>query len=523
MESVPASNADWSMTGDMMGRFDVLQRKLVPLWQWIGRSDPGGPSQEENTVVVVPSLTADVELNIAAQQAYEERMLFMLFLLQQPAIRLIFVTSLTIQSDIIDYYLDILPGMIISSARRRLFLVSPQDASSRPLTQKLLERPRLIERIRRLIPNLDRAHLVPFNTTDMERELAVRLGIPMYAADPRFFAFGTKSGSRRIFAEEGVQYPLGSENLYSAEEIVQAIDRMRRQKPAIEQAIVKLNEGVGGMGNAVVDLSKLPGPEEPVAAERLADRLRAMRFEVEDVNYHRYMDRLHDQGGVVEELIRGQEIRSPSAQLRVTPLGEVEQLSTHDQLLGGPGGQSYLGARFPADPEYGPLIMSEAAKIGRRFAREGIVGRFAVDFVVVRLSNGTWEPYAIEVNLRKGGTTHPFLTLQYLTNGKYDPVAGIFRTARGVQKCYVASDHVESPQYRAFTTVDLFDAVGRHRLHFNHATQSGVVLHFLSGVGALGRLGTTAIADTFVEADALYERFVEALDEEASRALEPER
>ena len=37
----------------------------------------------------------------------------------------------------------------------------------------------------------------------------------------------------------------------------------------------------------------------------------------------------------------------------------------------------------------------------------------ALDFVVVR-SNGKWEPYAIEINLRKGGTTHPFLTLQFL-------------------------------------------------------------------------------------------------------------
>jgi hypothetical protein len=37
-------------------------------------------------------------------------------------------------------------------------------------------------------------------------------------------------------------------------------------------------------------------------------------------------------------------------QLRITPDGRVELLSTHDQLLGGPSGQSYLGCMFPADP-----------------------------------------------------------------------------------------------------------------------------------------------------------------------------
>jgi len=69
---------------------------------------------------------------------------------------------------------------------------------------------------------------------------------------------------------------------------------------------------------------------------------------------------------------------------------------------------------------------------------------------VVR-SNGKWEPYAIEINLRKGGTTHPFLTLQFLTDGTYDPDTAIFTAPNGRQKFFVASDHVESPRYRTLT------------------------------------------------------------------------
>jgi hypothetical protein len=164
--------------------------------------------------------------------------------------------------------------------------------------------------------------------------------------------------------------------------------------------------------------------------------------------------------------------------------------------------------------------MREAAKIGRRFAREGIVGRFALDFVVVRPADGTWEPYAIEVNLRKGGTTHPFLTLQYLTDGRYEAETGTFRTARGHPKCYVVSDHVESPAYRVFTPEALFEVVSRHRLHFDHTSQSGVVLHMMSAVGTEGRLGVTAIGDTAEAAEGLYRRFVGVLDEEARVAVE---
>ena len=77
-----------------------------------------------------------------------------------------------------------------------------------------------------------------------------------------------------------------------------------------------------------------------------------MRFEATGVKYEEYLTKLEERGGIVEEFVTGEAICSPSAQLRVTPLGEIEQLSTHDQMLGGPTGQSYLGASFPANPAY---------------------------------------------------------------------------------------------------------------------------------------------------------------------------
>src|SRR5919198_4166475 len=155
-------------------RFEELQRKLVPLWHSIEAFN-----QDEQTIVVVPSMTLDNVLEQGSEmQAYEERFLFLLLLLRQPRARLIYVTSQTILPSIIDYYLDLLPGVIPSHARQRLFLISPLDGSVRPLSDKLLARPRLIKRIRSLIMDPDRSHLVPFNTTNREKELAAQLGIP---------------------------------------------------------------------------------------------------------------------------------------------------------------------------------------------------------------------------------------------------------------------------------------------------------------------------------------------------------
>jgi hypothetical protein len=393
--------------------------------------------------------------------------------------------------------------------------VSPLDGSARPLSEKLLARPRLLARIRGLIPDADRAHLVPFNTTELERDLAVALGIPMYGADPKFFHYGTKTGCRRLFAEQEVRHPLGFEELAGIGDVVDAVRRLRAERPEAAHAIVKLNEGVSGEGNATVDLRGLPARGAAGEAEAVEERVRDMGFEAATVTFDAYAEDLAERGGVVEERIAGEEFRSPSVQMRITPLGELEVLSTHDQLLGGPSGQSYLGCRFPADPGYAAAITREAVKVGERLADEGVIGRFAVDFVAVRVG-GEWDHYAIELNLRKGGTTHPFLTLQFLTDGVYDSETGVFTAPSGLAKYFVASDHVESPLYRTLTPDDLFDVVVRRGLHFDQSRQTGVVLHMMSALGEHGRTGLTAVGDTASEADDLYHRVVSVLDEECA-------
>src|SRR5207237_5029159 len=98
--------------------FDRLQKKLVPLWRSIQSFN-----QDEQTIVVVPSLTIDFECSSSELQAYEERFLFLLLLLRQPRARLVYVTSQMIQPNIIDYYLALLPGVISRHVLSRLFLV----------------------------------------------------------------------------------------------------------------------------------------------------------------------------------------------------------------------------------------------------------------------------------------------------------------------------------------------------------------------------------------------------------------
>ncbi len=496
--------------------FDRLQEAMPDVWAAMRRQ------LDDESVVVVPSISLEHTTATSGTlvQATEERALFLLLLLRQPRLRMIFVTSLPVAESVVEYYLGLLPGVIPSHARARLTLVSVGDAGTGSLSEKLLARPRLLREIRDLIPNPTHSHLIPYNTTDLERDVALSLGVPMYGSDPRLADLGSKTGCRRIFEELGVRCPVGADDLRSVDDIVAAIQEMRRRRPTLTEAIVKLNEGVSGSGNALVDLHDLPDPGSSDEPETIRQRLLGMALEDPSIGIEKYLADFAADAGIVEERITGVELTSPSVQMRALADGSVELLSTHDQLLGGASGQRYLGCIFPADPAYAAAIVEPAQVIGHHLAGLGVIGRFAVDFVTVRDDAGDWTPYAIELNLRKGGTTHPFLTLQYLTDGSYDGERGVFTTASGAMKHLVATDHLEDDRLKALTVEDLFDVVVTNGLHYDAARQYGVVFHMVSCLTEHGRVGLTAVADTPEAAWALYQDAEAVLLREADRALE---
>jgi hypothetical protein len=157
--------------------------------------------------------------------------------------------------------------------------------------------------------------------------------------------------------------------------------------------------------------------------------------------------------------------------------------------------------------------------VGQRLAELGVLGRFAIDFVVARDDAGRWQTYAIEINLRKGGTTHPYLFLQFLTDGKFDEGEGVFRAPSGVEKYYVASDHLEDTLYRAITPQHLIDILIRHRLHFDQAKQTGIIVHMLATISENGRFGVVAVSDSPEQAEELYNRTQTIVRNEARQAI----
>jgi hypothetical protein len=491
-------------------RFATLQTRLRSLFQRL-MSDRGAP----RTVVVVPGLSLDPEVlaTIDAARHYEERMLSMLMLLRMPRTRIVFVTSTPLAPSIVDYYLHLLSGVPTAHARSRLILLSANDASPRSLTTKLLERPRLLQRIRAAVGDPAEAHLSVFNATHLERDLALALDIPLYGCDPELAYWGTKSGSRTAFRRAGVMTPEGRENLRDLSDVADTLAELRRRTPQLRRAVVKLEEGFSGEGNAVFDFRD--APDGPALAAWVRNHLRdRLRFESPRMGLETYVGKFHELGGIVESWIEGEQKRTPSVQMRVNALGQLETISSHEQIMGGPNGQVFLGSRFPADATYRRTLQDESRKIGTILQGEGVLGRFSIDWVSVRVEHG-WRHYAIEINLRKGGTTLPYQMLQFLTAGCIDEDTGAFRTPLGQERCYRATDNLVDERLRRLIPEDLMDILVERNLHFDETTQKGVVFSLISALSEHGKLGLLAIDETPEGADALFDNTVAVVLEEA--------
>jgi len=493
--------------------FAEVQRGLAPMF---GRvfPDPYAP----RTVVVIPSMSLDHEelTKLAGAAHYEERFLCLMLLMRLPATRVVYVTSQPVAPAIVDYYLRLMHDVDVRDARSRLTMLACHDASAAPLTEKILARPLLMAQIRAHVDDPATAHLTCFNATALERTLAVRLGLPLYGCDPALGFLGTKSGSREVFRQAGVLTPPGYERLRDEEDIIHALVDLRREHPWVGRAMIKLEEGFSGEGNAIFSYDGAPDGAALTAWVRSALPHRT-RFVATGECWDTYRHEFARMGGIVEAFVDADdEVRSPSVQCRIDPLGTIQIISTHDQVLGGSTGQIYLGCTFPAEPSCNAGLHDAARRVAAVLAGDGVVARFGIDFVSTRV-DGEWRHHAIEINLRKGGTTHPYLALQLLTDGAYDPATGLFRSGAGRPCFYVASDNLCDPAYAVLTPDLLISAAERAGLQYDRATESGVLFHMMGALPELGKVGAVCIAPTRERAHELFAETVAMLQRESAR------
>ena len=480
--------------------FEQRQRAFVERMQ--GR---GLEALESGTIVVIPSISFDEsELRkIVGINHYEERMLFVLLWLHNPDLRIIYVTSECVDESIVDYYLSFLDQP--EEARGRLQMLHLDDQRPRALSAKLLQHDTFLDELKGVIESREDAYILTFNVSPWELAISERIQTPLYGPSPEAAALGSKSGSRRVAREANVPVLPGHEDLFSVAELEEAIHNLRTELPAVETVVLKLNNGFSGQGNAVIELADLRSPLTGTTTV----------FCAEEEAWDTYSSKVAAEGAIVEQLARHHQLVSPSVQLRVLPGGTVEIVSTHDQILGGPDDQVYLGCRFPALPEYRKEIMEHGMSVAKVLASVGVIGSFGIDFVGLPDDDG-YLMHLGEINLRMGGTTHPFLMARMVTGGQLDEETGEL-IANGRPKYYVASDNLKSEDYRCLTPDRAIDVLERKRIAFDRARGTGATLHLLGALQSFGKLGAVCISNSPEEASILYDEVTAALDEEAGQ------
>jgi len=458
-------------------------------------------------LVVVPSQSYDAALlaKVVGINHYEERLLALLLDLEDPSLHLVFCTSLPIPQEVVDYYLGLIPGVPLATARSQVTMVSCDDASLRPLTEKLLDRPDRLDLIRSATGRAGVAGMTCAVTTDLERRLSAQLGIPLLGNPPERAFLGSKSSSREIFRESGVNLPDGFERLRDMGDVAEALGALRSRRTGLERAVVKLDEGFSGEGNAVFDFRAAEGGQ-------IAGLLPgALRYQASGESFESYSARFEAMGGIVEELVP-HVTASPSGQAYIGPALDLRPVSTHDQVLDGPDLQRFQGSQFPASPRHRKEVQAATLAVGRALAARGARGRYSVDFVESRA-----VLHAIEINLRRGGTTHPQYTLAKLTNGTYDLTTGNLIGSRGRSKAYYSTDNLQSPDFVGLMPRELLGHAAAAGLSYEPGVERGCIFHMLGSLCEFGKVGVTCIADTRRDAREGFDALVAAMHELSHR------
>ncbi|HEU4514946.1 MAG TPA: peptide ligase PGM1-related protein [Nocardioidaceae bacterium] len=474
----------------------VLESRTA-LARALAANQPG--STTPHTVVVLPSYSVGDSLlaHYAARlPGLEHRQLHALLMLPRvPSCEVVFVTCLSPLPQVIEYYLSLVPPGQRADMAGRIHVLEIPDPGPRSVSHKLLDRPDLLDRLRQMVAGRI-GYVDPWNVTEAEAEVADRIGLPLYGTAPDLWPLGFKSAGRRIMRAAGVPLPPGREDVRSVDDVVAAATEIARTSPAAPGVVVKTDNSGAGDGNRLIPL------------QRSADTME-LRSAVASLEPWYLDDVAH--GAVVEELLTGDDVRSPSVQVEITPEGRVTVLSTHEQVLAGPTGQVYVGCDFPARLDYTTRLARYGAAVGRELARRGALGRLGIDFVTVRDRTGRWDVYGLEINLRKGGTTHPYSALRNLVPGRYDRRTGRWIAADGTPRCYRATDNLVDPAWTGRDPDDVIGVIRSAGLGFDHGSGTGVVLHMFCGLEVDGRLGLTAIGTSPEHAADLYQATAAAL------------
>jgi hypothetical protein len=131
-------------------------------------------------------------------------------------------------------------------------------------------------------------------------------------------------------------------------------------------------------------------------------------------------------------------------------------------------------------------------KISLALLKEGVIGRFSIDFLSVKERKMVSLCNRNQSAERRHHT--PFLNAAVSTEGVYDWENGIYKMPNGENRCYFASDNLSNDIYKGITPPDLIIILPYAiKLLYNGVTQSGVMFHMIGALSQYGKMGVVCI------------------------------
>ena len=326
-----------------------------------------------------------------------------------------------------------------------------------------------------------------------------------------------------------------------------------RENPFVRKWVFKVNDEYDSRGIAVLDLRKvdplkdvskrveaLLSPQDASSIENVIVLLTGVRAGLEGdehvtgllethVHIHNkevyptwdsYVRAFASVGGIIEaypEWVVG----SPSANVYIDPLGNIEILSTHEQIFA--KDFTFVGASFPqSSVPHLPLAKATMA-IAKRCYEEGIIGYFGIDFVALR-QEGFLRLWAVDLNLHTTKTQLTFQFFDFVSGGTFNAESGIYSMPYGIsytdssnvnndpssalahdgsRRCYVMTDFVSSSRFEGLQLKTFFKDCRNLGLTYDVGECTGTVFHVIdtlsTGVLSIFSAGHTVV-DSMKEA-----------------------
>ncbi|CAF3362603.1 unnamed protein product [Rotaria socialis] len=475
-------------------------------------------STNRRVIVHIPSLGLSQRIrrkinNLPVRENYQ---IGRLCDLDDPNVDIIYVSPMTINDEILQYYnklmnlrssvsqnTDEASSETSENASDRFMIVVPEALNSFPMHNMCLATllkysPRALKRIKNLIKGRE-SYIVTGVSHPDDLYISEYLNIPMFGCEPEAsYLYSTKSGSKRIFEASKVPMPFGEYDIYNQQHLFESLAQLIVEHLDVQRWLFKIDDDYDGLGIAYCDVvTHLPCYKNVLKeAARFGDKwsnrwaqehsYAKILSELPDIleqhtvcvnktqfsNWQAYSKVFLTQGGIIEAYPPSDSVTSITICLSIEPDGHHTVICCGDHLHA-ESQFSCWGLSFPQSSVEAQELNTYCEQIVEQCKQRNIYGHVDVDFVTfIDAKTDKQQVWTIDLSIGYSEHVSLYRIMRFVTTGDFDPQTHSFTVKVKQAKQRVRHWQTGAPEY--ITVEKNRFAVWSARLHHSNLS----VLHY---------------------------------------------